>query len=104
MKSYVFTPDAERDLSDIVDFISRHSHTNALKVFDKIHVTARKLVDSPGIGHRRDDLANEILRVWSVYSFLIIYRPQTKPLEIIRILHGARDIGLILGSNAKRKR
>jgi antitoxin ParD1/3/4/toxin ParE1/3/4 len=49
------------------------------------------------MGHRRDDIADESLRVWSVYSFLIVYRRQSKPLEIVRILHGARDIAAILG-------
>lgn len=97
MKPYTLTPDAEQDLSEIVVFISRRSEMNALKVFDKIHAAARKLADFPGMGHIREDLADESLKVWPVYSFLIIYRPQTKPLQIIRILHGARDIGAIKG-------
>jgi len=46
----------------------------------------------PGIGHVRDDLADESLRVWAVFSYLIIYRTDTKPVQIIRVIHGARDV------------
>jgi hypothetical protein len=30
-------------------------------------------------------------------NYLIVYRPDTNPLEIIRILHGMRDMKRILG-------
>jgi antitoxin ParD1/3/4/toxin ParE1/3/4 len=50
------------------------------------------LADNPEVGHLRTDLAPEPLRFWTIYSYMIIYRPETSPLQIIRILHGARDI------------
>jgi plasmid stabilization system protein ParE len=34
---------------------------------------------------------------WPVYSYLIIYRPDKKPLEVLRVLHGNRDVTRILG-------
>ena len=50
------------------------------------------------MGYRRDDLTTrKDVLFWPVYSYLIIYRPHTKPLEILRILHGKRDIKNILG-------
>ena len=42
--------------------------------------------------HARHDLGDETLRVWVVFSYLIIYRPNTKPLQIVRVVHGARDM------------
>lgn len=51
MSRYALTPDAEQDLSDIVDFISQRSEMNALTVFDRPHAAARKLADFPGMGH-----------------------------------------------------
>jgi plasmid stabilization system protein ParE len=53
----------------------------------------RRLAAFPRIGHIREDVADESLRFWSVYSYLIAYRPERKPIEIVRVLHGARDIG-----------
>lgn len=31
-----------------------------------------------------------------IYSFLIVYRPSTRPLQVIRVLRGARDVRRIL--------
>jgi hypothetical protein len=45
-----------------------------------------------GPGHRRDDLADQSLRVWSVYSCLIGYRPEQSPIQIVRIVGGYQDI------------
>ena len=56
----------------------------------------RQLARVPGMGPRRLDLSEEPLRFWSVYSYLIIYREGTESLEIVRVLHGARDVRTIL--------
>ena len=44
------------------------------------------------MGHHREDLADARHRFWTVYSYIIAYRDQTKPLEIIAIVHGARQL------------
>jgi len=36
------------------------------------------------------------VRFFSVYSYLIVYRPETKPLQVVTILHGSRDVAGIL--------
>ena len=55
------------------------------------------LPSPPGMGHFRSDLAAEPLRFWRVRSYLIIYRSEKRPIEIVRILHAARDVQAILG-------
>jgi plasmid stabilization system protein ParE len=50
----------------------------------------------PGIGHMRKDLASEALRFWGVCSYLIVYRPDTNLVEVLDIIHGARDVATIL--------
>jgi hypothetical protein len=49
----------------------------------------------PGIGHLRVDLADRRHRFFLVYSYVIVYRSQTKPLQVV--LHAARDVQEILG-------
>jgi hypothetical protein len=44
------------------------------------------------MGHRRDDLADESLRAWSVYSYLIVHRSNQRPIEVVRIAGGYQDI------------
>ena len=56
----------------------------------------RRLAAYPRMGHVREDLADRTLRFWPVYSYLVVYRPDSQPLQIIRVLHGARDVPRIL--------
>lgn len=56
-----------------------------------------RLAEMPGIGHAREDLADEPLRFFNMKGYLIIYRPGTPPLQIIHVVHGARDVGAVLG-------
>jgi hypothetical protein len=34
-----------------------------------------------------------------VHSFLIVYRPETKPLEILRVVRGWRDVVEVLAGD-----
>ena len=36
------------------------------------------------------------LKFWPIYSYLVVYQPDSRPVQIIRILHGMRDIETIL--------
>ena len=54
------------------------------------------LAKRPGIGHWRKDLTNEAVKFFPVYSYLIVYDPETKPVQIVRVLHGMRDVEEIL--------
>ena len=47
-------------------------------------------------GHVREDLTSRPLKFWPVYSYLIVYDPVTKPVQIMRVLHGMRDVEEIL--------
>ena len=58
--------------------------------------TMHKLAKAPGIGHMREELADRRHRFFLVYSYLIVYRYETKPLQVIRVLHAARDVQSIL--------
>jgi len=44
----------------------------------------------------RKDLTDVSVRFFPVYSYLIVYRPDTKPLQVVAVLHGRRDVGKIL--------
>lgn len=54
------------------------------------------LATQPELGHRRKDLTSKPVRFWCVYSYLIVYDPATRPLEVVRILSGYRDITELL--------
>jgi plasmid stabilization system protein ParE len=58
------------------------------------------LADLPNAGHWRRDLTEVPVRFFSVYSYLIVYRPETKPLQVVAIVHGRRDVEKILPARA----
>ncbi|MEE9293711.1 MAG: type II toxin-antitoxin system RelE/ParE family toxin [Phycisphaerae bacterium] len=96
MSQYLLTPEAVDDLNAVEEYLSQRSPGVAGRVLAELREAMRRLAGMPGIGHLREDLADEPLRFWTVYSYLIVYRPETKPLQIIRVLHGARDVKAIL--------
>lgn len=103
MKLFVLTPQAEHDLNEIWDYIAGGNIEAADRVLDVLDATFSKLVKTPGIGHKRDELADQRHRFFLVYSYLIVYRYETNPLQIIRVLHAARDVQHILGLTSENE-
>jgi plasmid stabilization system protein ParE len=97
MKRFVLTPRAKQDVNDIWEYIADDSIEAADRVLDALDNAMVKLAKSPGIGHWREELTDKRHRFFLVYSYLIVYRHETKPLQIIRVLHAARDVQSILG-------
>jgi plasmid stabilization system protein ParE len=94
---YVLAPQAALDLVDIWRYIKEHtSITIADRVESGIRERMAFLAGTPGAGHSRKDLTNEDVSFFPVYSYLIVYRPQTTPLQIVSVLHGRRDVEQIL--------
>jgi plasmid stabilization system protein ParE len=93
---FVLSPEASDDLREIRDYIARDSTSAARRVLADLRVAMRRLAEMPEIGHVRQDLADEPLRFWPAYSYLIIYRPDSRPLEVVRILSSYRDIAELL--------
>jgi toxin ParE1/3/4 len=93
MKRYVLAPEAALDLVQIWRYIKKQS---SVAVVDRVESAIRDkivfLAGSPGAGHWRRNLTDEPLKFFPVYSYLIVYRPDTKPLQVVSILHGRRDV------------
>ena len=97
MTPFVLTSRAEQDIRDIWDYIAGDSIAAADRVLESINQALHRLAKNPGIGHFREDLADRRHRFWLVYSYLIVYRFEPRPLQVIRVLHAARDVQSILG-------
>ncbi len=96
MKRYSLTPAAKADLIEISEYIRFDSPGAARRVLAEIRRSMRRLAEMPRIGHTRKDLTDKPVRFWPIYSYLIVYRPETRPLQVIRVLHGARDVKRVL--------
>jgi antitoxin ParD1/3/4/toxin ParE1/3/4 len=97
MSRFVLTAQARLDLLNIWNYIAEDNIDAADRLHDEFYDAFNGLADMPGKGHVRNELADPRHRVWSVHSYLIIYRPQTKPLQIVSVVHGARDLRALFG-------
>jgi plasmid stabilization system protein ParE len=55
-----------------------------------------KLANLPNSGHRRADLTTKGVLFYRVSAYLIIYEPESKPLQILGVVHGKRNVAAIL--------
>ncbi len=94
MRRFVLPKPAERDLDQIKQFlVERAGPRIARRVLREVRVALARLGGEPEIGHVRDDLTARPVKFWPVLSRL---RSRKQPVEIIRILHGMRDVEDIL--------
>ena len=99
MTPYRLTERATKDLIEIWNYIADDSPDAADRVEDAIQAACVFLVENPQAGQLREDLTPLAVRFWLLQPFRtywIVYDPETKPLQILRILHGARDISSTL--------
>jgi len=97
MKRFVLTRTAERDLDQIKSFLMERAGPRiARRVLKDIRSALKLLGGEPGMGHVREDLTSRPVKFWPVYSYLVVYDPETKPVQILRVLHGMRDIEEVL--------
>ena len=96
MPRYVLSQEATGDLREIHDYIAAEDPAAARRVLEDLRTAMHRLAEHPGLGHLREDLADEALRVWTAHSFLVIYRPDARPLQVVRVLSGYRDIAALV--------
>src|SRR6266851_1504535 len=91
MPNVLRTPRARRDLADIWSFVARDSPESADRLIDQIGQKCDLLATFPEMGRRRDDIAPN-LRSIPVGNYVVFYRAAPNGIEVIRVLHGARDL------------
>jgi toxin ParE1/3/4 len=88
------SPRASADLTEIWSYIADDSVANADAFIDKLDETIQMLANQSGAGRRREELAPGILS-FPFGRYVIFYHGNQDAIEIVRVLHGARDIQTI---------
>jgi antitoxin ParD1/3/4 len=92
VKKFFVTPSAEADMFEIWAYIAKDSVEAADQIEAELLASCRKLASHPELGHRRNDLTERPVHFYNVRgTYLIVFDAASEPLQIIRILHGARD-------------
>jgi toxin ParE1/3/4 len=91
MSSYFVTPRAQSDLDEIWLYIAKDRPGAADRLIDRIVGHFSVIASNPELGATCAELAAD-LRQSTVGSYIILYRPRPTRAEIIRVIHGARDV------------
>ena len=88
---------AVRDLEDIFDYIARDRPAAAVSLLEKFD-SISQLADFPELGVvPKDDRLKRIgYRMLIIENYLVFYVIKSKTIQIRRIIHGARQYGLLL--------
>lgn len=85
------TAQSEEDMIEIWLYIAKDNPTAADRVLDDMEQCFVMLADNPQMGRYRPDIAPE-LRYFISGKYLILYRTVNDGVQIVRIIHGARDL------------
>lgn len=95
MRVYITAP-AIADLSEIEAFISKDNISAAENLIHHLEKRCLSLANNPNLGRRRDYLKPGLRTITEARNYLICYRIKQNSIEILRVLHGARDIEKII--------
>ncbi len=101
MNRFVFSSYVEADLRDIRDHISKDSPESSHRMMVRFVTAFRMLARRPELGHEREDLLEPSIRFWPVGFYMILYVPARRPIEILAVVHGARDVPAILNRRSQ---
>jgi toxin ParE1/3/4 len=99
MKQPRITAQAQVDLDQAWDFLAQRNLRAADRLLDRILERARLHAQFPLMGRPRDDLVPG-LRSFSISPYVVFYRPAKKTIEVLRVLHGSRDVDAIMKSHS----
>ncbi|MCY0910819.1 type II toxin-antitoxin system RelE/ParE family toxin [Massilia antarctica] len=91
MPAVVVRPRARIDLGAIWDFIAQDSVTHADAFIDGLNKKFKLLAQRPELGPVRVDLMPD-LRSFPYQRYVIFYRPIHSGVEVVRVLHTARNV------------
>jgi toxin ParE1/3/4 len=102
VRRIIYAARARRDLNHIWSYIAKDDVGTADRIIAEVRAVVRNLAQVPGIGHSRHDLLGKHpYLVRNIYRYLIIYRFNDDELLVVRIVHGARDVGTVFRRGLK---
>ena len=88
----IIAPAAERDLADILEFISQDNVSAARKTVLRIEWAIGRLLERPFLGPAVVRPKRIGLRKMTVSPYIVFYRLADDQLQVVRLLHSSRDL------------
>jgi toxin ParE1/3/4 len=97
MKPVRLTPKADSDIDTCFAWIAKDNPAAALRFLDAIELTCDALSRMPGIGSPRYAeiplvCGVRMLAIKGFENYLLFYLEREDSVDVVRVLHGARDI------------
>ena len=87
-------PLAAADILEIWDYIADYSLAAADRWVDRLDEQFRMLAVQPMMGRAREELAPGV-RSFPFGRYVVFYMPMDDGIDVVRVLHGARDIDAV---------
>ncbi len=91
MARVTVTPRAETDLEEIWLAIALDNASAADRLLRKIAAKLERLADFPDMGSSRPEIAPSA-KILVEGNYLILYESVGNDIEVVRVVHGARDL------------
>ena len=88
---YEVAAEAQNDLFEIWKRIAGDGVELADRIEGDFHQLFMALGRMPGQGHSRKDLTKRPVLFFPLYSFLVVYHPNAKPIRIMAVLRAKRN-------------
>ncbi len=89
---FVLTPDAKNDLKDILLNVAEDDPDAAERLRTKSLLACRGWLDRRESAISTRNFLSRKYRFWNFYSYAIAYVWAAKPIQIVSVIHGARDL------------
>jgi toxin ParE1/3/4 len=94
---------AEEDVAGHARHLQERSVEAAIRFLDAVDAALELIALSPGIGgicrYEKEHLRDmRVLPISGFKSYLVFYRVLPNEIEVIRVLHGARDLASVFGN------
>jgi toxin ParE1/3/4 len=99
MNQYIISPEAIRDLEEILDYLAVYNISTGDRLLDEFANKCRYLTKFPLMGRSYSEIRGD-LRALPLQNYLIFYRTVNSDIEIVRIIKGNRDLEAIFADNS----
>ncbi len=97
MTRWSFSRESNADLADAwIYWFQESGLAVADRIETEIYEACDRLAEQPGLGSVKLEWTSRPVRFFLAGSYWVVYRAETVPLEIVRVLHGSRDIPKLL--------
>ena len=94
MNRCTYSPAARLDLIELHDYIARDRPAAAARFIDRLEQTCAWLAINREIGERVD-WVRQGARMFPVGNHIIFYTIVEQDIQVLRVVHGARDFNLL---------